>query len=132
MAYYAYNAVTRQLLSISEENLPVPEEGVVGELPDITALELQCNYAWDSETTSFNLRPQSRLISKLDYLNRFTENELVAIYTAAKTTVAVEIWLEKFRLAAEISLDDPKTIAGVNFLEQSGLISTGRAAEILA
>jgi len=132
MAYYAYNAVTKQLLSISEENLPVPEEGVVVELPDLTALKLQCDYAWDSETTSFNLRPQTRLISKLDYLNRFTDAEVAAIYTAAKTDVMVEIWLEKFHLASEISLDDPKTIAGINFLEQSGLITTSRAAEILA
>ena len=132
MAYYAYNAVTRQLLSVSNDSISIPENGVVVEIPELSADRLRYDYIWNSETTAFDVRPQARLMSKLDYLNRFTDNELEAIYTAAKTNVAVEIWLEKFRLASEISLDDPKTISGVNFLEQSGLISTGRAAEILA
>lgn len=132
MAYYAYNAVTRQLLSVSNDSISIPENGVVVEIPELSADRLRYDYIWNSETTAFDVRPQARLMSKLDYLNRFTDNELEAIYTAAKTNVTVEVWLEKFRLASEISLDDPKTISGVNFLEQSGLISTGRAAEILA
>lgn len=132
MAYYAYNAVTRQLLSVSNDSISIPENGVVVEIPELSADRLRYDYIWNSETTAFDVRPQARLMSKLDYLNRFTDSELEAIYTAAKTNVTVEVWLEKFRLASEISLDDPKTISGVNFLEQSGLIPTGRAAEILA
>lgn len=73
-----------------------------------------------------------RLLTKLGYMNRFTDAELAGIYTAAKTVVAVEIWLEKFKLAAEINLDDPATVAGLQAMETAGLLAAGRAAAILA
>ena len=73
----------------------------------------------------------TRVISKLDYMNRFTEQELASIYTTAKTVVAVEVWLEKFRLSEFVDLDDQRTVAGVQALEAVGLIGEGRTAEIL-
>lgn len=73
-----------------------------------------------------------RITSKLEYMNRFTDAELAAIYTAAKSVISVEIWLEKFKLASEIDLDDPRTIGGVRAMEAAGLLATGRAAVILA
>lgn len=76
--------------------------------------------------------PTVRLLTKLEYMNRFTDSELATIYTAAKTVVSVEIWLEKFKLASEINLDDPYTIGGLQAMEAAGLIGVGRAAEILA
>jgi hypothetical protein len=73
-----------------------------------------------------------RTLTKLAYMNRFTDAELAAIYTAAKSNIRVEVWLDKFRLAEEINLDDPSTIAGVQALEAAGLLAAGRSAEILA
>ena len=73
-----------------------------------------------------------RVLTKLQYMNRFHDAELAGIYTAAKTVVQVEIWLEKFKLASEINLDDPITIGGLQAMEVAGLIGAGRAAEILA
>lgn len=73
-----------------------------------------------------------RRLTKLAYMNRFTDAELAGIYTAAKTVVQVEIWLEKFKLATEINLDDPETVAGLLAMEAAGLLTSGRAAEILA
>lgn len=70
-------------------------------------------------------------ISKLEYMSRFTDAELATIYTAAKSSVLVEIWFEKFKLATDIDLSDQRTIDGLNALELAGLIETGRAAEIL-
>lgn len=71
-------------------------------------------------------------LTKLEYMNRFTDIELVAIYTAAKVSVEVEIWLEKFKLAEFVNPQDPTTIAGLQALETAGLLAQGRAAEILA
>lgn len=132
MAYYTYNALTRQLLAIADTELPTPEDGSCTEFPGVSALELQSNYTWDENSVTFVYRPNGRLISKLDYMNRFTDAELAQIYTAAKTTVAIEIWLDKFKLAESIYLDDPRTISGVQTMELVGLIAPGRAAEILA
>jgi hypothetical protein len=76
--------------------------------------------------------PRVRTLTKLAYMNRFTDAELAAIYTTAKSNVHVEVWLDKFKLAEEINLDDPSTIAGVQALEAAGLLAQGRSAEILA
>lgn len=70
-------------------------------------------------------------ITKYQYINLFTDNELVTIYTAAKSLVQLEIWLEKFRVAEIIDLKDPKTIEGLQALEAAGLLAVGRAQEIL-
>lgn len=80
----------------------------------------------------FGAPPVVRQLSKLDYMKRFADEELSAIYSAAKVNVMVEIWLEKFRLAEYINLDDPKTQDGVHALEAAGLIAPGRAVEVLA
>lgn len=77
-------------------------------------------------------QPTPRTITKLEYMNRFHDDELAALYTAAKSVVQIEIWLEKFKLAEFIDLDDPRTVAGVQALEASQLIGAGRASEILA
>lgn len=80
----------------------------------------------------------ARRLTKLDYMNRFNDDELAAIYAAAKAVPAIEVWLAKFNAATPgadgtaIDLDDPRTVAGVQALEGAGLIGAGRAAEILA
>lgn len=70
-------------------------------------------------------------ISKLAYMERFTDAELTAIYGAAKVSLAVEVWMEKFKLAEFIDLSDPRTLAGLQSLESNGLIGPGRALEVL-
>ena len=69
--------------------------------------------------------------SRLQFMNRFTNAELGMIYTTAKTQVAIEVWLDKFKLAEYIDSTDPDTVAGVQMLEQSGLLAVGRANAIL-
>jgi hypothetical protein len=70
-------------------------------------------------------------ISKLAYMDRFADAELEGIYGAAKVSLAVEVWLEKFKLAEFIDLSDPRTLAGLQALEANGLIGPGRSLEIL-
>lgn len=73
-----------------------------------------------------------RLLTKLEYMERFTDEELGTIFTVAKQSVAVEVWLEKFKLASEINLDDPRILGGLQALESAGILATGRAMEIIA
>ena len=74
----------------------------------------------------------SRKLTKLEYMNRFTDAELAGIYTAAKAVVALEIWLDKFKVASDVDLDDAATVAGLAALEGAGLLDAGRAEEIRA
>lgn len=73
-----------------------------------------------------------RQISKLAFMERFTDEELAAIYAAAKTDVRVEVWMDKLKLSEFVDLADPRTQDGVLNLEAAGLIGAGRGNEILA
>jgi hypothetical protein len=78
-----------------------------------------------------------RRITKLAYMNRFTDTELGMIYTVAKSNVSVEIWLAKFNATTpdmdgtSIDLDDARTVLGLHAMEAAGLLQPGRALEIL-
>lgn len=69
--------------------------------------------------------------TRLDFMNRFSMEELAGIYTAAKSEVLVEVFLDKLKLAEHVDLADPNTVAGVNALAASGLLTEARAGEIL-
>lgn len=69
--------------------------------------------------------------TKLEYMSKFTDSELESIYAAAKVSVQVEVWLEKFKLAQEVYKDDPRVYSGLLALEAAGILVSGRAAEII-
>jgi hypothetical protein len=66
------------------------------------------------------------------FTKRFTDAELEAIIEATKTNVSLNAFWEQFRLANDVNLMDPVTIAGINALEIASILNPGRAAEILA
>lgn len=70
-------------------------------------------------------------LSRIEFMDRFTDPEMVAIYTAAASQPMVNVWVKKLEATAEISLTSHRTIDGLNALEAAGLIAEGRAAEIL-
>lgn len=55
----------------------------------------------------------------------------MAIRQAAKVETVLEDYLSMLALAEDIDTTDVDTVAAVNMLEQSGLLSAGRAEEIL-
>jgi len=69
--------------------------------------------------------------TKLEYLRRFTQDERIAIRTAAKQVPALEDYVALLELASEVRSDDPDIIAALQMLEGAGLIAAGRASEIL-
>lgn len=76
--------------------------------------------------------PVTRSITVLAFRSRFTQAEKQAIYTAAKSSVDLQIWLDDLAVATEVILDDDRTLAGLQAMESAGFIGAGRAAEILA
>ncbi len=76
--------------------------------------------------------PPPAPLSRLEFMNRFTMAEMAAIYTAANQNVLVEIMLNQLKLAEFINTADPRTAAGIQMLEQAGLLDAGRADEILS
>lgn len=72
------------------------------------------------------------VITKLQFLDRFTAEERVAIRTAAQSNTAIADYMDLLNAAQDVTLTDSRTVAGVQELETGGLIATGRAAQILA
>lgn len=70
-------------------------------------------------------------ITKLAFLDRFTDQELANIIDASKTNSLIAVWIKKLDLAENMLLTDERTINGVFTLEQVGLLAEGRATEIL-
>lgn len=75
--------------------------------------------------------PRKTIITRYEFLKRFTAQERKAINAAAKRDADVEDFKLLLEAAQEINLTNEDTIAGVNQLEASGLLSPGRASEIL-
>jgi hypothetical protein len=78
-------------------------------------------------------------LTHLAFRRRFTLAERIAIDNApdsgmlpAEVAAALRTMAKDMELAQEINLNDEDVIAGVQFLVQLGLLTTARAAEILA
>lgn len=70
-------------------------------------------------------------ITKLALRNRFTLNEKVTLETAAESSALLRSWISDFNVSTYVDLNRPDTQAGIQYLETAGLISAGRANEIL-
>lgn len=76
-------------------------------------------------------RPQSRKITKLGLRQRLTFPELIALTTAAQTSVPLQVLMANFQVATYIDLSRADTIGGMNMLVSMGLLTPERAYEIL-
>jgi hypothetical protein len=130
MAYYSYNEVTRALIEISDfvlsldANLPVS-------YVEVTKADLLNLYEWDSSSLSF-VTKSGRLLSKKEFLKKFTPTEYSTIKAVTSSNGIVDYYWQLFMVAENINLNDADTIQGIYTLEHIGLLSEGRAAEILA
>jgi hypothetical protein len=97
---------------------------------------------YDADTSTISdlaaSAPAHAGLTKLQFRRLFTLAERVAIDDfAASTTLTAEqkagvrTLQTDLSIASEVWLDDPLTVAGVQMLEEYGLISAGRATQIL-
>lgn len=75
--------------------------------------------------------PPTKVWTKIAYLRRFTQEERVAIRSAAKVVPELEDYLALLELADEVRSDDSDIASALAILEGAGLIGAGRAQEIL-
>lgn len=95
------------------------------------ALDVQAVQAVQFAVTEADRAIPQRL-TRLQFLSRFTDEEMQSIVAAADTSPALKAALLKWQTAEGITLTDAVTQAGVQALEMAGLIAAGRAAQILA
>lgn len=112
-------------------------EGVVTDAyPELSDEEVIEQLRLDEEARAKALVDEKRalnpVLTRLQFMELFTPAELEAIYTAAKQSVAVEVYLDKLKIAENVDLSNPSTIAGIDTLAAVGILTAERAAEIKA
>ena len=108
--------------------------------------QAQIGWAWDGQQLHAPPAPPAAplptRITRLAFRNRFTLAEKAALEFAAlddpaaalaqrQQSALLRAMLADQAVAKYIDLADPSTVAGVQLLEQSGLLAAGRAADIL-
>lgn len=88
---------------------------------------------WDGETFTPAVPAPAPPPSwpSLDFMERFTESEQLAIVTATLANPAVKLWYDKAMAAGTVKADDPRTVAGMAALVGAGLITAERHDQIL-
>lgn len=80
---------------------------------------------------------RNAVVTRLQLIQRLQQQEKALLIRPDKVQgltdeveIALSIFAEEIKLANEIDLDDPEIVAGLEMLEQTGLIASGRANEI--
>lgn len=100
----------------------------------VTALLVPEDSFYNTTTHALELKPVVEVpevvatISKATIMSKLTMEELTTLYTAAKTNVILEVWLDKLKATETFQVTDPF----FNVLVEQDIISAARLAEILA
>jgi hypothetical protein len=129
MYYILAEQLTGELIQVSSEPLTQGEGQIVklrqGDLPDLS------KYEYHPSSLAFIERSNNRFLTQEEFARRLTDSELRAIYTLAKNNIDVEIWLDRFKMAKEIDLDDSFLVNGLYGLAQVGIFTDERIIELL-
>lgn len=93
---------------------------------------LHANTAAQATALEAKHNPPATVLTRLAFMELFTPDELEAIYTAARTIVAVEVYLDKLKVSDVIDLANNATVAGIGKLQSASLLTAERASSILA
>jgi len=74
----------------------------------------------------------SAVLSRLEFLRRFTPAERQAIRSAMAQSVELDDFMFLLEMAETVRLDNDDVMAGLAMLEGAGLLAAGRASEILS
>lgn len=78
------------------------------------------------------INPQHKTrFSVLEFRDRFTHAEQLAIRQAQMTDMEVGLVYDNFQAAQYIDLEDPRVAAGLDLYEAKGLLAAGRKTELL-
>lgn len=76
--------------------------------------------------------PAPKQFTSLEFLDLFTDEEQLAVASAAMSTAQVKLWYDRMLAASFVSLSDPRTSAGLQALVSAGLLTQVRRNAIVA
>jgi hypothetical protein len=71
------------------------------------------------------------VLPPLQFIERFSDDEQLAVVTAAMSNPSLRLWYDKLMAAQEVVFSDPRLSAGLDALVSAGLITAERKAELL-
>jgi len=86
---------------------------------------------WNTSALDFDPVVVDRVLSKDDYLDLFTDDEIVAIITTSNTDANIKTSLDILNYRGRIRMNSKNSINSINYMASIGLITPARAAEIL-
>lgn len=130
MLFVTYHADSGVLISVTDAP-PAADPTTCTRAISADSVEL---HTWDVNTRQFReeIGVAVRTLTGLQYMSRFTQEELEKIYGLADVNLAVRVWVKMFERADVVDLDDARTVTGLQRLEAAGILGKGRAAEILS
>lgn len=117
-AILSYREAVRRASNRAEDELTL--------LDNITNIK---GFAWQVEPSDY---PSNTALTHLEFLRRFTSDERVTITAASSQNPALADYMKMLDSAKLINMADADVAVGVNVLEQAGIITAGRANEILS
>lgn len=130
MYYILAEQLTGELIQVSSEPLIQGDGQIVklrqGDIPDLS------KYEYHPGSLAFIEKDQSRFMTQEQFTRRLSTDELRAVYTLAKQSIDIEIWLDRFKMSKEIDLDDSFLVTGLYGLAQAGVFTETRVQEILS
>ena len=75
--------------------------------------------------------PPSPQFTAMQFLDLFTEDEQLAVASAAMQSPQVKLWYDRLLAASFITIEDPRTEAGLQALVGAGLLTQERKDEIV-
>lgn len=70
--------------------------------------------------------------TSLEFLDRFTESEQLAVVTASMASPALKLWYDRLLAASFVDLEDPRTEAGIDALIAAELLNAERKTALMA
>ena len=71
-------------------------------------------------------------LTRFQFVNRFTLEEMVAIESAADNDPEVRVFLRLLDVAEDIDLQNEKLLSGLNLLVSKGILTQERLEEVLS
>jgi len=86
---------------------------------------------WNTSTLDFEEVTQDKVLSRDDFLDLFTDAEMLLIVQTANTDTNIKDFLDVLNFRGRVRMSSSTTINAVNYMASIGLIAEGRANEVL-
>lgn len=115
-----------------DDGVLISSATVIDQIPEGMAVkESDKKGVWNAAALDFDEVIRYRILSRDDYLDLFSDSEMLAIVNAASADSVIKSSLDILNFRGRVRMNSESTINSVNYMESKGLIAKGRASEVL-